>query len=243
MASRPPRQYIGQTGPKPSVGRRIAKAVVGLVIAVAMLAGAAVLIDMGLRDFAETRAEAEIKRRVPGSAVEADVTIHGFSMLQQVVQGELDDVDVTFTLGEEGLDRLADNAGFTGAVRIDGGAIALDNEIEVLGAVIPFSVDLEPSLDDDGYLVLTAVGITAAEDVTVDLTRFVDLASVGVRVCSASLLPESIVLTGVSVDGDTVRFTAHGAGVPTDLDALGTRGECASEGAGEAGEEGAEPSA
>lgn len=181
---------------------------------------------MGLRDFAETRAEAEIKRRVPGKTVGADVTINGFSMLLQVVQGELDDVDVAFTLGSEGLDRLAENAGYTGDVSIADGAISLGNEIEVLGMVIPFSVALEPTLDETGHLVLTAVGVSAGDAVDIDLSQFVDLATAGVKVCSASLLPESIRLTGVAIDGDVLEFTAHGSGVPTNLDALSTRGAC-----------------
>jgi hypothetical protein len=213
-------------GSKPSVGRRVAKIVVGLVITAVMLGGALVLVDMGLRDFAESRAESEIKRRVPGSAVSAQVEIGGFSMLQQFVQGELDDVDATFTLGGEGLDRLADNAGYAGSVDIVDGAIQLATEVDALGVVVPFSVSLEPTLDDAGYLVLTATGIQAAEGVTIDLTPFVDLATVGIKVCSASLLPESIELTGVEIDDDRLTFTAHGSAVPTNFDALSARGEC-----------------
>ncbi|QEE61762.1 hypothetical protein FVA74_09395 [Salinibacterium sp. dk2585] len=229
MARRP----VDPRNPKPSVGRRILKAIIGLTVAAAMLAGAFVLIDMGLRDFAETRAEAEIKRRVPGKSVGADVTINGFSMLMQVARGELDDVDVTFTLGSEGLDRLAENAGYTGDVTIADGAIAVGSEIEVLGTVIPFSVALEPTLDETGHLVLTAVGVTAGDAVDIDLSQFVDLATAGVKVCSASLLPESIRLTGVTVSDGALEFTAHGSGVPTDLDALSTRGECVTEDAAE----------
>lgn len=213
-------------GSKPSVARRVTKAIIGLVITIGMLGGAAVLVDMGLRDFAETRAESEIKRRVPGPGVRADVTINGFSMLWQVVQGELDDVDVSFTLGQEGLDRLAENAGYGGAVRVAAGAIALDNEVDVLGTLVPFSVVLEPSLDDAGFLVLTAVALEAGEGVALDLTPYVDLATAGVRVCSASLLPESLALTSVTAEDDRLEFTAHGSAVPTNFDALSARGEC-----------------
>lgn len=238
MARKPP----ARPGTKRSIGRRVARAIIGLVVAAAMLAGAAVLVDMALRDFAETRAESEIKRRVPGSSVSAEVTINGFSMLQQVVQGELDDVDVRFTLSEEGLSRLAQNAGFPGGTAIEGGAVTLEQTLDVLGTAVPVALDLEPTLDEGGYLVLTAVGVSAADVVEIDLTQFVDLASAGIRVCSASLLPESIRLVAVDVEADEIVFTAQGRGVPTNFEALGTRGECTEE-APEAEGEGAQPAA
>lgn len=229
MARRPADPRLSYPGARPSVGRRVAKVVIGLAVTVALLGGAIVLVDMGLRDFAETRAEVEIKRRVPGPSVEADVTINGFSMLLQMVRGELEDVDVTFEAGADALGRLARDAGYEGDVRIADGAIALDNEIEILGAVVPFTVEVQPTLEDTGHLVLTATAVSAADAIEIDLTRFVDLGAAGVRVCSAELLPESIALTAVTVQGDTLRFTARGTSVPTDFDVLATRGECVTE--------------
>lgn len=225
MARRP----VDPRSTKPSMGRRVAKAIIGLTVTFVMLGGALVLVDMAVRDFAETRAESEIRRQVPGSSGKADVTINGFSMLFQIVQGELDDVDASFAVGAEGLGRMASSAGYASEVRIADGAVELLNQIDVLGMTVPYSVLVEPSLDEFGFLVLTAVGVTAADAIEIDLTPFVDLASAGIRVCSASLLPESITLSDVTVRGDEVVITAHGSGVPTNLDALSARGECVTE--------------
>lgn len=212
-------------------GRRAIRLTVGLLVTAVILGGAAVLVDMGLRDFAETRAEAEIKKRIPGSDSTADVTINGFSMLLQTFSGTLDDVDVELSIGEEGASALAESAGFGGTVRLAPEGIELDSSIDVMGLSIPFTATVDPTIDG-GYLVLTPTGITAAEAVTIDLTQFVDLTGLGFSVCTASLLPESFTVTGVEVKNSTLELTAHGAGVPVDLETLARKGSCEPQAAG-----------
>ncbi|PWB96213.1 LmeA family phospholipid-binding protein [Salinibacterium hongtaonis] len=227
MARRPETSY--RPGER-RAGRKALRITVGLLITVVILGGAAVIVDMGLRDFAETRAEAEIKKRIPGSDSTVDVTINGFSMLLQTISGSLDDVDVDLAIGEEGVSALAENAGFAGAVRLVANGIELDSSIDVLGLTVPFSATVAPTIDG-GYLVLTPTGVTAADAVTLDLTQLVDITGLGFSVCTASLLPESFTITGVEAKTSTLNLTAHGADVPVDLDALARKGSCAAQGA------------
>lgn len=220
MASRP--AYPGQ---KPRRGRRLVKGVVGLLVTALLLGGAFVLVDMGLRDFAETRAEREIKSSLPAGATTPEVTIGGFSFLQQAFSGSVDEVDVDFGLTGQSLTVLARSAGFAGTISVDTSVVQLSSELEVLGVAVPYTVSLKPTLDGD-YLVLVATAISAAGSAEVDLSQFIDLASAGVRFCAASLLPETMRLTSITASADLLAVTALGEDMPVDLKALSRRGTC-----------------
>src|SRR5690606_37263546 len=92
----------------------------------------------------------------------------------------------------------------------------------------------EPSIDK-GYLVLTATHVELREGEEgelpvpsdIDVTALVDLTTFAAHSCVASLLPKSISLTSLTVEGDAVWVTAEGHGVPTDFDALSAKGSCA----------------
>lgn len=225
---------------RPSRAKRVVKGVVGWVVGLALLAGALWLVDVGLRDFVETRAESEIIDRLPAGTQDVDVTIGGFSFLQQVLAGSVDEVDLEISLDSVALTKLATDSGFGGQFLVKGSAVGIDSQIEILGVPIPFAITIDPTLEDD-YLVLTATGISAAGSPELDLTQYVDLATFGTRICTASILPEAIRLTKITVSGELLRLTAVGTDVPTDLDALMKRGSCEqpAEGEGAAIEEGA----
>lgn len=210
---------------RPSRAKRVVKAIVGWVIGLALLAGALWLVDVGFRDFAETRAEAEILGRLPAGTQEVTVTIGGFSFLQQVVAGSIDEVDLEISLDGAALTTLATDAGYTGQFLVRGSAVGIDSQIDILGVAVPYAITIAPTLEG-AYLVLTATGISAAGSPELDLTPFVDLATVGTRICTATILPETIRLTGITASGDVLRLSAVGAELPTDLDALMKRGSC-----------------
>lgn len=210
---------------RPSRAKKVIKAVVGWVIGLALLLGALWLVDAGVRDFVETRAESEVLDRLPAGAQDVQVTIGGFSILQQMLAGRVDTVDLELSLDSAALTKLATGSGFAGQFLVAGSAVGIDSQIEVLGVPIPFAVTVDPTLDGD-YLLLTATGVSAAGSPELDLTQFVDLTTFSTRVCVASTLPETIRLTKVTASGDLLRLVAVGTDVPTDLDALMTRGSC-----------------
>jgi hypothetical protein len=204
---------------------RATKAIVGWVVGLALLAGALWLVDAGVRDFAQTRAEAEIDDRLPDGVHSVDVTIGGFSVLQQLLVGSLDEVGLEISLDQAVLTALASDAGLAGDLRVSDSSVALDGQVEVLGVAIPYSITIEPSLDGK-FLLLTATQVSAAGSATVDVSQFVDLSAVTARICAARLMPESIRLTDVVAAGDVLTISAVGVDVPTDLDALMARGSC-----------------
>ncbi|TQL48526.1 DUF2993 family protein [Homoserinimonas aerilata] len=223
MVRRP--SYDDYTASGPGVGRKVVKIVAGLVVTLLLLGGAVVILDMAARDFTQARARDQVASRLPAGSGDVQVSIGGFSFFQQLLSGSFDDVGLSFTMSEGALTQLASEGGFAGQMRLVGSGITVEGKVDVLGVAVPYTIDLDPSLDG-GYLVLTATGVSAAEAVDIDLTQFVDLATVGAKVCTASLLPESIRLTKVEPEGGVLRFEAVGTGVPVDLDQLMTRGSC-----------------
>ena len=84
-------------------------------------------------------------------------------------------------------------------------------------------VTLEPSIDA-GAVVLTPTSVEATTDAaSVDLSTLVDLDALTVRACAASLLPESMELTGVDVAGSRLHFSVSGQDVPIDVAQLTLR--------------------
>lgn len=222
--------------------RSIAKPIIGIVVTLLLLAGAVVVIDMASRDFTEARAADEIADRLPDGSRDIAVEINGFSFLQQTLSGSFDDVDISFTMNDEALTSLARNADYAGTLGVVDGELAAESAIEVLGVSIPYSVKFDPSVEGD-YLVLTATAISALAQPDLDLTQYVELGTVGLQVCTAALLPESVSFERVSPRGDVLEVVAVGRNVPVDLDALLTRGACEEPEESEGSDEQAEPEA
>lgn len=212
---------------QPRKKRRWGKVLAWLLVLVVVFGGAAVLVDMGARDFAEKRAVDEIKGRLPAGSSDVAVSIGGFSFLQQVVSGSLDDVDVSFELSQEALSALAAKAGLDAQLRLSDKLVHFDSQIDILGIPLGFTVTAEPSLDA-GYLVLTATAVEAAAGgPAIDLQQFVELGTLGTKFCVAEALPESIHLSKLTVLDGTLRVEAVGSSVPVDLDKLMTKESCA----------------
>lgn len=80
-----------RTGPR----RRRRVIVVVALVAIVVVAAAVVVADIALRSYAEDRATAEISSSLPESVSgDVDVTIGGFSFLQQYLSGSFDRVDL-----------------------------------------------------------------------------------------------------------------------------------------------------
>ncbi|MBC7292038.1 MAG: DUF2993 domain-containing protein, partial [Actinotalea sp.] len=71
-----------------------ARAVIGTVAVVTVLAGGAVVADTVVRDRAEATLADELQQQIPGLDSPPDVTIGGFPFLTQVAGGELQQVDI-----------------------------------------------------------------------------------------------------------------------------------------------------
>jgi hypothetical protein len=78
--------------PRRRRGRVIGWALGGLALLIVVLL---VVADIGGRAFAENRAEEELQSRLPSGSSAADVSIGGFSFLQQLLAGRFDQVDVS----------------------------------------------------------------------------------------------------------------------------------------------------
>ena len=75
--------------------RRRRRGIVVVLIVVLVLAVVVVIADVGLRAYAEDRAKAEIAASLPATVDgDIDVTIGGFSFLQQYLSGTLDQVTI-----------------------------------------------------------------------------------------------------------------------------------------------------
>jgi len=204
--------------------RRGRTAIVLIVIAL-ILAAVAVWADVAARAAAEGMVESELADRLPdGAGTEA--TIGGFALLPQFFSGSLDDLDVSFSLDGDSVPSLAGDNAEAGSLTIADGQLTHNGAVEFLGMEVGFAVSLEPSVEG-GAVVLTPTAIEATTDVaSVDLGQLVDLEAMTMRVCAASLLPESMELTSVDVVGSRLRFAVSGTDVPVNLAELRTRGSC-----------------
>lgn len=196
-----------------------------LVIVVVLLAVLAVWADGAARAAAEDVVESELADRLPAGAGPIDARIGGFAFLPQFFSGTLDELDVTFALDGESIPALA-GGDDSGNLTVADGAITHEGAVSFLGVEIGFTVDLELNLEA-GAIVLTPTTIEATTDVaSVDLGQLVDLDSLAMRACAASLLPESLKLTGVEVVGSQLLFEVSGEEVPVNLSELRQRGSC-----------------
>ncbi|WP_167140334.1 DUF2993 domain-containing protein [Diaminobutyricimonas sp. TR449] len=76
--------------------RRRRGRVIGWVLGLALLIVVLLVVaDIGGRAFAENRAEQELQSRLPSGSSPAEVSIGGFSFLQQLIAGQFDRVDVS----------------------------------------------------------------------------------------------------------------------------------------------------
>lgn len=209
--------------------RRGVTAIVWGVIAV-LLVGCVIWADGAARGVAEDMVESELSDRLPASSGPTEATIGGFAFLPQFFAGALDDLEVNFALSAESIPRLAGDSSTAENLKISGGVLEYEGVVSILGVDVGYTVEMVPSVEG-GQIVLTPTTVTAnAEvaslDLDLDLGQLVDLESLTVRACAASLLPESMTLTSVDVKGSKLHFSVSGTDVPVNLNELRTRGSC-----------------
>jgi hypothetical protein len=204
--------------------RRGRTAIVLAVLAIILIA-LAVWADAAARAAAEDVVESELAERLPeGAGTEA--TIGGFAFLPQFFSGTLDELDVSFALDGESIPALAGDSAAAGNLKIADGEMTHEGAVAFLGIEIGYTVGLEPNVEG-GVVALKPTSIEANTDVaSVDLGQLVDLEALTVRACAASLLPESLELTDVTVVGSQLHFAVSGTDVPVNLAELKTRGSC-----------------
>lgn len=209
----------------PGTSRRLLIATVVTVFAV-ILAVIAVVADGAARGAAEDAVVDELADRLPAGAGPIEATIGGFAFLPQFFSGTLDELAVSFALDGETIPALAGDGGAASAVQISGGTMTHEGAVELLGIQIGYVVTLEPSVEG-GAVVLTPTSVEATTDAaSIDLGTVVDLEALTMRACAASLLPESMELTGVEASGSQLHFSVSGRDVPIDINELKTRGSC-----------------
>ena len=205
--------------------RRGVTAIVLSVLAILLVAGI-VWADGAARAAAEDMVESELGDRLPAGAGPVEATIGGFAFLPQFFSGTLDQLDVSFAVDGASIPALAGDSAAASNLQISDGVLSHQGAVEFLGLEIGYTVVLEPSVEG-GAVVLTPTTIEAGADAaSVDLSQLVDLSAITVRACAASLLPESIDLTGVEAVGSKLHFTVSGQDVPVDLNKLRKRGSC-----------------
>lgn len=211
----------------------------GTLVVLAVLAGAAYLVDAVLRNQAEQRIASEVTEAIPGVTEPPAVTIEGFPFVTQLASDRLESVRLSAAEATvEGL-RLEDVVVRVHGVTTQSPFVAETAELTALArpADVEAVLGLEGlSLDvRDGELVAGADVLGApldvlmsarpdGRDVVVDVTAF-ELG--GFRVESAALpgaiteqleglrfaisgLPEGMALTEVTVVDDGVRLAAEG---------------------------------
>lgn len=197
-----------------------------VAVFVIVLAAIGFFVDGAARGVTEDTVEQEIADRLPDGAGPITATIGGFAFLPQLFSGTLDDLDVTFALDGQALPALAGETGSMSALRIEDGALNYDGSVEFLGVPLGYTVALEPSVDN-GLLVLTPTAVEATTGAaSIDLGQILDLGALAMRGCAASLLPQSMELTGVKVVGSRLQFAVTGHDVPINIAELRTRGSC-----------------
>ncbi|WP_225755687.1 DUF2993 domain-containing protein [Actinotalea sp. Marseille-Q4924] len=217
-----------------------ARAVIGTVVVVVVLAGGAVVADGIARDRTEDRLAADLPEQIRGLDAPPDVTIGGWPFLTQVLAGELDQVDIAAEEAVlEGLTLQDVEVRLTG-VSTDQPTTARTAEltavapVDRLGEVIDLPVTLtarDGSLVAEGdvlgipleiVLLPTAAGREIAIEVqeisagggSFDLSGIPGLEGAfdGLAV-PVDQLPEGLELTDVRVEGDTVVLEAAGEDV------------------------------
>lgn len=196
-----------------------------LVVLAALLVVFVVWADGAARAAAEGMVESELEDRLPEGSGPVEAKIGGFAFFPQFFSGALENLDVTFAVDGESIPALAGD-GSAGTLLVSGGVLSHQGAVAFLGMEIGYTVILEPSVEG-GAVVLTPTTIEATTDAaSVDLSQVVDLNALTMRVCAASLLPESVDLRSVEVVGSKLHFSVSGQDVPVDLSKLRTRGSC-----------------
>lgn len=215
------------TPARPPARKRRPWVAVGVIVSlVVILGGALVVVDVAARSFAEGRIQTELTSRLPAGSGPNTVSIEGFSFLQQMAAGSLDQVDVSIALDGAALGKLVAPDAATSPITLADGAAAYNGEVQVLGVALGYRVALAPERDGN-FLVFTPTAIEATtENAAVDVAQLVDLTTLAIRVCAAELLPSGVDLTGVSITGDRMQLDLRGRDLSTDLATLTTRGSC-----------------
>jgi len=216
-----------------------AKAVIGTLVVVGVLAGGAWVADGVLRERTEDRLAAQAEQQIPGLDAPPDVTIEGFPFLLQVARGELDRVRVTADEATvEGL-LLRDVVVHLGDVTTEQPYTARTAEMTALApmAGIADAVGLDVPLTADGADLVATIEVLGLEVEVVlrpeAVGRDVRVSLVGLRAAGAEVdpgripgvdgldgltfpvdgLPAGMELTELTVQPDGVLLRAEGADV------------------------------
>jgi hypothetical protein len=176
--------------PRRRRGRVIGWVLGGLALLVVLLL---VIADIGGRAFAENRVEQELQSRLPSGSSPAQVSIGGFSFLQQYLAGRFDRVDVS-------VDQLA-VGGTTIGAKLTGFGVPVDQSQPVNELKGTFTVDeaaLNTALQARGFTGPITLGEQQA-------TYTTDIELFGMTV-------DILVTVEPQLDGDVVRL------VPTSIE-------------------------
>jgi hypothetical protein len=144
------------------------------------------------------------------------------------------DLAIDFTISEDNLGALvsAYSAGAVDSVGLNDGLINITTDVELLAFSLPVTLGLEPTASD-GDLVFTPDNVAVnGATLTADEVRDSYFGSVAAPLleprsfCVAEQLPQSLVLTGVSVQGQTLVLTLDGAGTVLSEEAFAAKGSC-----------------
>ena len=219
-------QWFAEARTRPPGKARRGLILTVVAVFLAVLAVIAIFVDGAARGAAEDAVEQKLESRLPAGSGPTSASIGGFSFLAQLFSGSLEQLDVSFAVDGAALPALVGVDATVAALSIDGDSLAYDSSIDLLGMSLGYTVTLEPSVDN-GMLVLTPTGIeSSTENNSVDLGQLVDLQSLALSVCAASLLPVGVELTEVHIVDSKLQFDVTGRNLPIDIAQLRTRGSC-----------------
>lgn len=206
--------------------RRWGRALIIWVVVLAVLTGGAVLADGAARSAAEDAVQAEIAKKLPTGAGPITAEIGGFSFFQQFFAGSLENIAVSFELDNDALPALAESQGFPGPVTVAAGQLSLEGGTQLLGREVGYVLSVDPQLVEGGVQLVPTGIVARVGDQEMDVSGMLDIATLSATLCTASLMPEQLVLTGIHVGDNSIRFDVTGTDVPFDLNRLRGRGSC-----------------
>lgn len=162
---------------------------------------------------------------VEGVPLAAEVVLNDVPVEQGAPIGR---AEATIRLDEASVDDIAEAQGVPGGLTLGEGVVAYEDQVELLGFVVGFTVTAEPEAAG-GTVLLRPVGAEIqAGGGSLDATGLVEriLGGEPVPICVADRLPEGVEVSAVEVEPGEVAVRLEASGLPLDPAALQTRGTC-----------------
>ena len=133
----------------------------------------------------------------------------------------------TVDLDDRAVEALLAQRGLLGDVTLGDGVLQYADTASVLGADLDYTITASPALSGGVLTLAPESAEVTGGPVDLDATRLLELVVPdGISLCVAEVLPDSVVLDGLEVEGGTARIHFSGEGVVLSQEALARTGSC-----------------